>query len=88
MEGIPDEFLTCTRFQAHDSGPLLHLEKLAPANLIAPHDDDRRLPILLRFGVSASSGGAGSVSLRLGRKVAGQDFAQQRVQASSLVLSY
>ena len=87
MEGIPDEFLTCTRFQAHDSGPLLHLEKLAPANLIAPHDD-RRLPILLRFGVSASSGGAGSVSLRLGRKVAGQDFAQQRVQASSLVLSY
>ena len=39
MEGIHNEFLTCTRFQARDSGPLLHLEKLAPENLIAPHDD-------------------------------------------------
>ena len=48
------------RFEAGDSGPLLHLEELAPENSIAPHDDEDGF---LRYGVSAGLG------IQLGRKV-------------------
>ena len=39
VKKIPNKFPVYTIFEARDSGPLLHLEKLAPENLIAPHDD-------------------------------------------------